>query len=36
MPESTLYDYRFCQYHNPVLAHDNSPCDCLAKTNSTK
>jgi hypothetical protein len=36
MPESVKQDYRFCQYHNPVLAHDNRPYDCLTKTNGNK
>jgi hypothetical protein len=34
MPEEVKHDYQFCQYHNPALAHTNSPCDCLTKTNS--
>jgi hypothetical protein len=36
MPKAVKVDYRFCQYHNPALAHDNSPCNCLTKTNGTK
>jgi hypothetical protein len=36
MPESTHQDYHFCQYLNPALAHNNSPCDCLTTTNGTK
>jgi hypothetical protein len=36
MPESTLQDYRFCQYLNPALAHNDGPCNCLSKTNGTK
>jgi hypothetical protein len=36
MPETVKQDYRFCQYQNPALAHDNGPCDCLTKCNGTK
>jgi hypothetical protein len=36
MPETIKQDYRFCQYHNPALAHNNGPCDCLTKCNGTK
>jgi hypothetical protein len=36
MPETVKHDYRFCQYHNPALAHDDEPCDCLTKTNDSK
>jgi hypothetical protein len=36
MPEMIKHDYRFCQYHNLALAHDNRPCDCLTKTNGSK
>jgi hypothetical protein len=36
MPEEVKHNYQFCQYHNPALAHDNGPCDCLARTNGTK
>jgi hypothetical protein len=36
MPENVKQDYRFCQYQNPALAHNNSPCDCLTKTNGSK
>jgi hypothetical protein len=36
MPEEVKHDYWFCQYHNPPLAHNNGPCDCLTWTNGTK
>jgi hypothetical protein len=36
MPESVQHNYRFCQYHNLALAHDNGPCDCLTKMNGSK
>jgi hypothetical protein len=36
MPESVKQDYWFCQYHNPALAHNNGPCDCLMRTNGSK
>jgi hypothetical protein len=36
MPEEVKHDYQFCQYHNPPLAHNNGPCDCLTWTNRTK